>query len=110
VRKRDYINGQIYRRYWRSQEKIIQSILRFKDRPRSSDRNQRGISDIAAYFASIYPEPLREPGTPLTPGRTLWLLLHSDLRRTVRVRRIVDLLSIGLRRMWPHLLGEAGSV
>ena len=71
-------------------------------------RNGFGMSGIASYFATLYPELVRVPGTPVTPGRTLWILLHSDLRRTVRVRRFVDFLSAGLRRMRPRLQGEAG--
>ncbi len=69
-------------------------------------RNGFGMSGIASYFASIYPELVRVPGSPVTAGRTLWLLLHSDLRRTVRVRRFVDFLSAGLRRMRPQLQAD----
>ncbi|RVU34827.1 LysR family transcriptional regulator [Hwanghaeella grinnelliae] len=34
----------------------------------------------------------RVPGTELQPGKSLWLLFHGDLRRTARIRALVDFL------------------
>lgn len=52
-----------------------------------------GMSHMPALFESVFPNLRRMPGTELTPGPWLWILLHSDLRKTVRVRRFVDFLT-----------------
>ncbi|MCP4315955.1 MAG: LysR family transcriptional regulator [Hyphomicrobiales bacterium] len=69
-------------------------------------RNGFGISSMAVYFESLYPELVRVPETEITTGRTLWLLLHSDLRRTTRVRRFVDFMAAGLKELKPQLQGN----
>ena len=35
---------------------------------------------------------MRVPGTPTLPGKSIWLLYHADLRRTARVRTLMDFL------------------
>lgn len=52
-----------------------------------------GMSHMPVLFESVFPELRRMPGTELAPGPWLWLLLHTDLRKTVRVRRFVDFLT-----------------
>ena len=39
-------------------------------------------------------------------NRSLWLLLHSDLRRTTRVRRFVDFIAAETRQIAPQLRGQ----
>lgn len=65
-----------------------------------------GILNTSVYFETIYPELVRVPNTAVNLDRNLWILLHSDLRRTVRVRRFVDFLADHLMKMRPLLQGE----
>lgn len=44
-------------------------------------------------------------GNELELDRTLWILLHSDLRRTTRVRRFVDFLTKELLALKPSIQG-----
>ncbi len=52
-----------------------------------------GMSPMPTLFERTYPSLRRMPGTDVTPGPWLWIALHTDLRRTVRVRRFVDFLT-----------------
>jgi DNA-binding transcriptional LysR family regulator len=65
-----------------------------------------GMLNTCVYFESIYPELVRVPGTIVSLDRHLWILLHTDLRRTTRVRRFVDFLADELTAMRPALQGE----
>ena len=58
-----------------------------------------GMSHMPILFETVFPNLHRMPGTETTPGPSLWLLLHSDLRKTARVRRFVDFLAIELRAL-----------
>ncbi|MEM8798188.1 MAG: LysR family transcriptional regulator [Pseudomonadota bacterium] len=49
-----------------------------------------GMAWIPAFLGDTYPGIERIPGIPAAPGRSIWILLHSDLRRTARVRAVVD--------------------
>ena len=48
-------------------------------------------------------ELIEVPGVRPAPDRTLWILLHSELRRTTRVRNFVDFLADGLLKLKPIL-------
>lgn len=52
-----------------------------------------GMSQMPVLFEPVFPNLCRVPGTNVFPGPWLWILLHSDLRKTVRVRRFVDFLT-----------------
>ncbi|AZV78720.1 LysR family transcriptional regulator [Parasedimentitalea marina] len=65
-----------------------------------------GMSHMSTLFEPVFPNLRRVPGTELSPGPWLWLLLHSDLRRTVRVRRFVDFLTEEMRAL--HKTGKHG--
>ncbi|WP_136656454.1 LysR family transcriptional regulator [Nitratireductor sp. XY-223] len=52
-----------------------------------------GMSPMPTIFESSFPNLRRVPGTDLSKGPWLWILLHSDLQKTVRVRRFVDFLA-----------------
>jgi len=45
------------------------------------------------------------PGTAPFLDRSIWLLLHSDLRRTTRVRLLVDHLAAEFKALRPVFLG-----
>ena len=69
-------------------------------------RNDCGMSLMLAFCDQIYPELVQVPGTELFHDRSIWLLLHSDLSRTTRVRRFVDFVAAELREIRPWLQGE----
>jgi DNA-binding transcriptional LysR family regulator len=46
-------------------------------------------------------------GNEVQMDRTIWILLHSDLRRTTRVRRFVDFLADELLALKPAIQGKA---
>ena len=52
-----------------------------------------GMSHMPTMFEAANPNLSRIPGTELTEGPWLWILLHSDLQKTIRVRRFVDFLT-----------------
>lgn len=55
-----------------------------------------GISYLPTFFEHRFPDLRRVPGSDLQRGPWLWILLHSDMRKTVRVRRFVDFLGTEL--------------
>lgn len=69
-------------------------------------RQSSGLSQLPVIYESIFPDLCRVPNTPIESDRTIWILLHSDLRRTVRVRRFVDFLAEGLRELQPLMQGS----
>ncbi len=62
-----------------------------------------GMIRTSVYFARAYPELVLVPDSKPTLDRSLWILLHSELRRTTRVRRFVDFLARELMKMKPLL-------
>lgn len=52
-----------------------------------------GMSHLPSIFEHVLPNLRRMPGTETVPGTWLWILLHTELRKTVRVRRFVDFLT-----------------
>lgn len=71
-------------------------------------RQGLGMINSSVYFTTIYPELIAVPGIAPILDRNLWLLFHSELRRTVRVRRFIDFLSKELIALKPLL--QAGAV
>ncbi|WP_377189623.1 LysR family transcriptional regulator [Ruegeria meonggei] len=63
-----------------------------------------GMSHLPTLLEPAFPNICRMPRTDVSPGPWLWVLLHSDLRRTVRVRRLVDFLTEELRAL--HKAGK----
>jgi len=68
-------------------------------------RHGFGMVSTVPHFAAIYPELIPVPGATPQLDRNLWILLHSDLRRTTRVRRFIDFLAAGLKALRPSLQG-----
>ncbi len=61
-----------------------------------------GMSHMPTLFEASNPDLCRIPGTGLSNGPWLWILLHSDLQKTVRVRRFVDLLAREMMKLAKH--------
>ncbi|WP_241559989.1 LysR family transcriptional regulator [Solirhodobacter olei] len=51
-----------------------------------------GMTFLATWVISAFPELQRVPGTELDQRRSTWVLLHGELRRVRRVRLFVDYL------------------
>jgi DNA-binding transcriptional LysR family regulator len=51
-----------------------------------------GMTFLAAWVQSVFPELQRVPGTTLDQSRSTWVLMQGDLRRVRRVRLFVDFL------------------
>jgi DNA-binding transcriptional LysR family regulator len=51
-----------------------------------------GMSYLPCFIARLYPQLVQVPGTEIVADRSVWLLLHSDLQKTTRVRLLVDFL------------------
>ncbi len=65
-----------------------------------------GMAYIAAFFAFKDGALAQVPGTELAAGPPLCIIIHPELRRTVRVRRFVDFLEKRLRQMKPLITGQ----
>ena len=56
-----------------------------------------GMVYIPAFLGDADPRLVRIPGVPVKPNRSIWILLHSDLRKTARVRAFVDYVAAAIR-------------
>lgn len=65
-----------------------------------------GMAILAAWVQSKFPELQRVPGTDLDERRSIWVLLHSDLRRIRRVRLFVDFLCAALLERRAEFIGQ----
>jgi DNA-binding transcriptional LysR family regulator len=65
-----------------------------------------GMSYLPCYSEKSCPRLVRVPGHAAELNRSIWLLLHSDLRRTTRVRLLVDHISDALRSQRKLFLNE----
>jgi len=52
-----------------------------------------GLAWLPSFLADMDPRIVRVPNVEAKPNRSIWLLLHSDLRKTARVRAFVDFVS-----------------
>lgn len=66
-------------------------------------RQGLGMINSSVYFTTVFPELIPVPGAAPNLDRPLWLLFHSELRRTVRVRRFIDFLSKEIIALKPLL-------
>ncbi len=66
-------------------------------------RQGLGMVKSSVYFTTIYPELVPVPGAAPVLDRNLWLLFHSELRRTVRVRRFIDFMTREMIALKPML-------
>jgi DNA-binding transcriptional LysR family regulator len=68
-------------------------------------RHGLGVAVLPCYIADGDPA-LRRLDGPEPPSHELWLLVHGDLRRTPRVRAVIDWLDELVARAQPALLGQ----
>ncbi len=65
-----------------------------------------GMTFIANWVQSVFPELQRVPGTRIDQRRSTWILLHGDLRRVKRARLLVDYLSAALLERRVDFIGK----
>ncbi len=70
------------------------------------DREAAGMTFLATWVTSVFPELQRVPGTELDQRRATWVLLHGDLRRVRRVRLFVDYLCNALQERRAAFVGS----
>lgn len=66
-----------------------------------------GMTFIANWVQSVFPELQRVPGTVVDQRRSTWILLHGDLRRVKRARLLVDYLSAALLERRAEFIGSS---
>lgn len=64
-----------------------------------------GMSNLPFFAAQQLKNVVPMPGTALYADRSIWLLLHADLRRTARARAVVDFLFDELRKLESSFVG-----
>ena len=63
-----------------------------------------GIAWLPCFIGDPDARLVRAPGVQPQPDRSIWLLLHDDLRKTARVRAFVDFVSADIvRTMKPYI-------
>ncbi len=68
-----------------------------------------GVTVLPCFMGDAHPGLMRVPGVEPRPDRSIWLLLHSDLRRTARVRAFVDFAAEAIQRDRDLFLGNRPS-
>lgn len=69
-----------------------------------------GITILPCFMGDADPRLMRVPGAGAFPDRSIWLLLHSDLRRTARVRAFVDFAAEAILRDRALFMGESAPI
>lgn len=52
-----------------------------------------GFGYLPVWTTAYEPDLVQMPNTPILPNRWIWLLMHSELRKTARVRAFVDFIA-----------------
>lgn len=65
-----------------------------------------GMTFLASWVQTVFPELQRVPGTALDQRRSTWILLHGDLRRVKRARLLVDYLCDALLERRADFIGD----
>ncbi len=65
-----------------------------------------GMTFLANWVPTVFPEMQRVPGTELDQRRSTWILLHGGLRRVQRARLLVDYLSAALLERRAEFIGQ----
>ncbi len=71
-------------------------------------RRGLGISQLPCMYADLQPELERLTEPELYPGWDIWLLTHQDLRKTARVRKVLDFLADVFTKRRDLIEGRAG--
>lgn len=66
-----------------------------------------GIALLPCLFGDADPRLVRVSDRPPSESRTIWLLTHADLRRTARIRAVMDWAEGVLRVARPRIVGDA---
>lgn len=67
-----------------------------------------GLTLLPCFLGDREPGLRRVPGAEVVQDRSLWLLLHDDLRRTARVRAFLDFVAPAILKRRALLEGETG--
>lgn len=65
-----------------------------------------GMASLPCFMGDADPRLVRAPGVAPVEDRSIWLLLHPDLRQVARVRAFVDFMARAIRERRPLLRGE----
>ena len=65
-----------------------------------------GMTFLATWAPSVFPELQRVPGTSLDTRRSTWLLVHGGLRRVKRARLLMDFLGDALLERRAEFIGR----
>ncbi len=65
-----------------------------------------GMTFLANWVQTVFPELQRVPGTEIDQRRSTWILLHGNLRRVKRARLLVDYLSAALLERRADFIGS----
>lgn len=57
-----------------------------------------GLALLPCFLGEPEPGVVRVPGTATVDGKSLWVLYHGDLRRTARIRTLIDFLAPAILR------------
>ncbi len=74
---------------------------------REMARAGMGMTFLPCFAGDPDPELQRVPNTEVVADRSVWLLLHSDLRTTARVRAFVDFMASEFLKQRSLILGQA---
>lgn len=77
---------------------------------RESAKQGLGLALLPCFLGDPEPALFRVPGTGLIRGKSLWLLFHGDLRRTARIRALVDYLVPAIKAHRSLIEGQAVAV
>lgn len=91
---RPFPNAKV--RHWIEDEMMFIEML----------RGGHGMAVFPVVCTTLYPDLVRVPGTPVLPDRSLWLLLHPDLKNAARIRALVDFLADEFQKLKPHFVGD----
>ena len=69
-------------------------------------RSGAGMTFLANWTSTVFPELQRVPGTQLDQRRSTWILLHGGLRRVKRARLLVDYLGAALLERRAEFIGQ----
>ncbi|MTI16202.1 LysR family transcriptional regulator [Rhodobacteraceae bacterium RKSG542] len=69
-------------------------------------REGLGIAYLPVVFSKVFPDLKPVPNAKQFLGHSLWLVLHSDMRKTVRIRRFVDFMAAELMALKKDMQGD----